>query len=183
MRNRKDVQTLKEELTTKTTLHKACWILHKHKKSRWFCFCSISLAPSQNVKHITHTVLTASDLYELRMQRPLAHENSLAEQELRVQFWCSSKASEQSASPSHTQSRRMHFLWGGLLLIQVNSWGEQERLAARSGRNTREGNIKNMYIMGAKSVCHSVKSLLTAVVPLVFVAHVPAIVVPITDPR
>lgn len=63
------------------------------------------------------------------MQRPLLQVNSLMPQDLRVQFWCSSNASAQSASPSHTQSCGMHFRWGGWLFTQVNSAPEHVRLA------------------------------------------------------
>lgn len=66
------------------------------------------------------------------MQRPLLQVNSLTPQDLRVQFWCSSNASAQSASPSHTQSWGMHFLWGGRLFTQVNSASEHVRLAAKT---------------------------------------------------
>lgn len=73
-------------------------------------------------------------LYVLRMQRPLLQVNSLTPHDLRVQFWCSSSASAQSASPSHTQSRGMHFRWGGWLLVQVNSVLVHTRLADKRKR-------------------------------------------------
>lgn len=141
-------------ITRNRKVNKNCWISHKQKiKMNLFILdFSHTITNGEAVKH-SHThckVLTSSDLYELRMQRPLAHVNSLAEHDLRVQFWCSSSASVQSASPSHTQSRGIHFLWGGLLLTQVNSWGEHERLAARSGRNRREGNVKKTRTFGCK---------------------------------
>lgn len=63
------------------------------------------------------------------MQRPLLQVNSLMPQDLCVQFWCSSNASAQSASPSQTQSCGMHFRWGGRLFTHVNSALEHVRLA------------------------------------------------------
>lgn len=65
------------------------------------------------------------------MQRPLLQVNSLTPHDLRVQFWCSSNASAQSASPSHTQSRGMHFRCGAWLFTQVNSKTEHVRLAKK----------------------------------------------------
>lgn len=75
--------------------------------------------------------------------------NSLAPHGLRVQFWCSSSASAQSASPSHTQSRGMHFLCGGRLLAQVNSVAVHVRLA-----KIRRGKKKNpiSHLQGHSSV-------------------------------
>lgn len=80
------------------------------------------------------------------MQRPLLQVNSLMPQDLRVQFWCSSNASAQSASPSHTQSRGMHFRWGGWLFTQVNSALEHVRLA-RKKWNQAEGFRRNEIMM------------------------------------
>lgn len=66
------------------------------------------------------------------MQRPLLQVNSLTPHDLRVQFWCSSNASAQSASPSHTQSRGMHFRCGAWLFTQVNSKTEHVRLSNKT---------------------------------------------------
>lgn len=75
------------------------------------------------------------------MQRPLLQVNSLMPQDRRVQFWCSSRASAQSASPSHTQSRRIHFRWGGWLLTHVNSVFEHVRLAGENNK-MRHGDLQ-----------------------------------------
>ncbi len=76
------------------------------------------------------------------MQRPLLQVNSLMPQDLRVQFWCSSNASAQSASPSHTQSRGIHFRWGGWLFTQVNSVFEHVRLAEKKIRKGDSEEVK-----------------------------------------
>lgn len=78
------------------------------------------------------------------MQRPLLQVNSLTPQDLRVQFWCSSNASAQSASPSHTQSRGIHFRWGGWLFTQVNSALEHVRLAGKKTLKKSDGDLQEV---------------------------------------
>lgn len=72
-----------------------------------------------------------TNLYVFRMHKPLLQVNSFSVQDLRVQFWCSSNASLQSASPSQTHARGMHLLSGGRLLAHVNSAAVQLRFAER----------------------------------------------------
>lgn len=73
--------------------------------------------------------MVVTNLYVLRMHKPLLQVNSFSVQDLRVQFWCSSSASLQSASPSQTHARGMHLLSGGRLLAHVNSVAVQLRFA------------------------------------------------------
>lgn len=80
---------------------------------------------------ISAAAQVVTNLYVFRMHKPLLQVNSFAVQDLRVQFWCSSNASLQSASPSQTHARGMHLRSGGRLLAHVNSAAVQLRFAGR----------------------------------------------------